>query len=220
MRIILFILLLSSSCSLLAQGSDKKPAPRIQLNAILKNAAVITVNGQQQMLHKNASSREGYKLISIKEKKISLLIKGETVEIKLGASITTSKSAKSGKQLVNIRRDDRGMYLQAGKINDFSVDMLVDTGATYIAINSVLAEQIGLDYLQNGKPTLASTASGMITAYKLVLENVSLGDVELSYVDAMIIEGNFPEIPLLGMSFLKRVKMSDDGNLLTIEEKF
>ena len=51
------------------------------------------------------------------------------------------------------------------------------------------------------------------------LDKVTLGDVELLYVEAGVIEGNFPTQPLLGMSFLNRVKMQDDGLILTIEEK-
>ena len=193
--------------------------PRIQLNAILKNAVVLTVNGKQQMLSKNATTAEGYKLIHIGEDKVTLLIAGQYREFQLGTAISSSKAMKSGRQSVDINRDSRGMYFTSGTINNFPVNFLVDTGATFIAINSTLAKQIGIDYRSLGKAELANTASGQVTAWKLLLDSVAIGSLELQLVEAAVIEGDFPIRPLLGMSFLGRVKMQDNGSLLTIEEK-
>jgi len=83
-----------------------------------------------------------------------------------------------------------------------------------------LAKKIGLDYKRNGKQGLANTASGMVKVWNLKLDNVSLGSIELQFVDAAVIEGKFPVSPLLGMSFLSRVTIQDDGMLLTIGEKY
>ena len=194
--------------------------PRIQVNAILNNAAVLTINGNQQMLRKNTLSREGYKLIKIGKDKITLLISGESMEFKLGAAISSSRVGSNTKRRVRVDRDSQGMYFSSGTINDFPVNFLVDTGATFIAINSNLAKQIGIDYLSLGTPSQANTASGLVQAWKLMLDKVSVGEVEIHMVEAAVIEGNYPIKPLLGMSFLNRVKMQDDGLLLTIEEKY
>ena len=181
---------------------------------------VLTINGKQQMVKKNALTSEGYKLTNIDADKVTLLISGQPFEFKLGAAITASKARNSAKQSVRISRDNHGMYFTSGTINNFPVNFLVDTGATFIAINSTLAKQIGIDYRSLGKPHQANTASGLVTAWKLMLNRVSIGGLELHLVEAAVIEGNFPVKPLLGMSFLSRVKMQDDGLLLTIEEKF
>jgi aspartyl protease family protein len=205
---------------LISLQSRANSSPRIQVNAILKNAAVLTINGKQQMLGNNASTAEGYKVINIGQDSVTLLINNEPQVFKLGAAISASKAMKSGKQSVNISRDNRGMYITSGTINNFPVNFLVDTGATFIAINSKLAIQIGIDYHGLGKAELANTASGQVTAWKLLLDSVRIGDLELRLVDAAVIEGDFPIRPLLGMSFLGRVRMQDNGVLLTIEEKY
>ena len=217
MRSIIFLLIV---IALLSTEPLFANSARIQVNAILNNAAVLTINGQQQMLKKGTLSREGFKLIKIDDDKVTLLISGQPQDYKLGAVITSSKAGKDTKQQVKVSRDNQGMYFTSGTINNFPVNFLIDTGATFIAINSTLANQIGIDYRNLGKPTQASTASGLVTAWKLMLDQVTIGGVELQLVDAAVIEGDFPINPLLGMSFLSRVKMQDDGLLLTIEEKF
>jgi len=194
--------------------------PKIQVNAILNNAAVLTINGKQQMLRKNTSSSEGYKLLKIGTDKVTLLISGKQMEFGLGASIGSSISSASAKRNIRLSRDSRGMYFSSGTINNFPVNFLVDTGATFVAINSNLAKQLGLDYKSTGRASQANTASGMVKAWKLKLDKVAIGGIELQFVDAAVIEGDFPVTPLLGMSFLSRVTMRDDGMLLTIEEQF
>ncbi len=196
------------------------PAPRIQVNAILNNAAVLTINGKQQMLKKGEITVQGFKLIKIDKSTVTLLISDQEMEFKLGAVITSSKVSSDAKRQVRISRDNQGMYFSSGTINNFPVSFLVDTGATFIAINSTLANQIGIDYRKQGKPSQANTASGIVTAWKLTFERVSMGGIELQFVEGAVIEGNYPTKALLGMSFLSRVKMQDDGLLLTIEENF
>ncbi len=196
------------------------PTPRIQVNAILNNAAVLTINGKQQMIKKGASTTQGFKLIKIDERMVTLLISGQPMKFELGAVITSLKGSSDTKSQVMINRDSQGMFVTLGTINNFPVNFLIDTGATFIAINSTLANQIGIDYRKLGKPSQANTASGRVTAWKMTFESVSIGGIELQLVDAAVIEGNYPAKALLGMSFLSRVKMQDDGLLLTIEEKY
>ncbi len=197
-----------------------RSTPNIKVNAILKNAAVLTINGNQQMIRKNATSKEGFKLIEIGTDKVTILISGKAVKYKLGATIGASSYSGANKRNIRLSRDNRGMYLSVGAINNFPVNFLVDTGATFVAINSKLAHQLGIDYKLVGTLSLANTASGRVNAWNLKLNKVSIGGIELQYVDATVIEGDFPLTPLLGMSFLSRVTMHNDGLLLTIEEKF
>ena len=216
MKVILALFLFSLCLNLSASA---RPSARVQVNALLHNAAVLTINGNQQMIRLNAKSSEGYQLIKITSNSVTLLIDDQQQDFKLGAAITSSKAGRSGKQSVSINRNRAGMYFTSGTINNTAVSFLVDTGATYIAINSVLANRLGIDYRNKGKISQANTASGIVNAWQLKLDKVTLGDVELLYVEAAVIEGNFPTKPLLGMSFLSRVKMQDDGLILTIEEK-
>ncbi len=195
-------------------------APKIQVNAILNNATVLTINGQQQMLRKNTSSKEGYKLVDIGVDSVTLVIDGKSETFMLGAAISSTKKQTNVKKQIKLSRDINGMFYSSGTINKFPVNFLVDTGATNVAINSVLANKIGIDYKRFGKATRAKAASGIVPAWKISLTSVSIGEIELKLVDAVVIEGNFPDVSLLGMSFLSRLKMQDDGLLLTLETKF
>ena len=46
------------------------------------------------------------------------------------------------------------------------------------------------------------------------------GDIELSNVQALVLEGRFPLEVLLGMSWLSRVRMDEQDNLLLLERKY
>jgi aspartyl protease family protein len=58
-----------------------------------------------------------------------------------------------------------------------------------------------------------------VPVYRLSLESVKLGDIELRSVDAIVIEQGL-ETALLGMSFLNRVEMKRDGSTMTLTRRF
>ena len=63
------------------------------------------------------------------------------------------------------------------------------------------------------------TANGPAPAYRVRLDRVKLGDIELNGVEGMVIEQGLG-IALLGMSFLNRVEMRRDGQLMTLIRRF
>ena len=111
------------------------------------------------------------------------------------------------------------MYRVVGSINGFPVRFLVDTGASSIAMNSAQARRLGIDYRVEGKPGMASTASGVVRSYGVVLDRVKVGDIELRNVRAEIIDGSHPQQVLLGMTFLSRVDMAREGQMLELTSK-
>ena len=52
-----------------------------------------------------------------------------------------------------------------------------------------------------------------------ILDSVRLGGVELSSIEAVVIEQGL-DIALLGMSFLNRVEMKRDGQMMTLMRRF
>ena len=67
---------------------------------------------------------------------------------------------------------------------------------------------------------MSSTASGLDKIYVVRLDRVKVGDIELRNVQAAIHEGDFPPATLLGMSFLSRLTMRQDGQVLELQKKF
>jgi len=104
-------------------------------------------------------------------------------------------------------------------INGIQVNFLVDTGASQVAMNERVARKIGLQYKLKGKKASVSTAAGRSSAWFLTLNKVNVGGVELKQVDALVLKGAGPDEVLLGMSFLRQLKMQDDGELLKLTKK-
>ena len=96
---------------------------------------------------------------------------------------------------------------------------LVDTGATWIAFSSAQARALGinLDRAQRGGVT---TASGTVNSYRVVLDNVKLGDISLNLVEAVVIDSMPGDVALLGNSFLSRLEMKREGTVLTLTKNY
>jgi aspartyl protease family protein len=120
-----------------------------------------------------------------------------------------------GSVQIMLQANRQGHFIAPGIINGQPVRFLVDTGATTVAIDQALADRLGV---KRGWPQQIQTASGQIRGYSAVLDSVTLGDIQLRRVSAVII----PDLgldSLLGMSFLKELTLiKRDGQLLLIQE--
>ncbi len=118
-----------------------------------------------------------------------------------------------GEQEIVLERNRYGHYVASGKINGYDVDFLLDTGATLVAIPEHIAERLNL---KKGQRFQSQTANGMSTSYETSIQTLTLGGIKMNNVPASISSGmTFNEI-LLGMSFLKHLKLTQQGKLLTI----
>lgn len=113
-----------------------------------------------------------------------------------------------------------GMYSTTGFINGHPVNFLVDTGATWIAMNANQARSLGINFRYIGKRGAVSTANGVATVYRVNLDKVRVGEIELNNVAAGVLEGNSPSQVLLGNSFLNRVEMQRQGQVMLLKQKF
>ena len=95
----------------------------------------------------------------------------------------------------------------------------MDTGATSVALSARQASQLGIDYRQ-GRLSTVTTASGRAKAYQVTLKTVAVGSIVVSAVPAVVVEGDYPAIILLGMTYLRHVEMSEKDGLLVLQAKF
>ena len=63
------------------------------------------------------------------------------------------------------------------------------------------ARRLGIDYRVNGRAMVVSTASGTAKAWRVHLNSVKVGAIEVLGVEAVVVEGGSPTDALLGMSF-------------------
>ena len=114
---------------------------------------------------------------------------------------------------ISLKRNRSGHYVGTGQINGKKSMFLLDTGATYVAIPEHLSYKLGL---KKGRQIQLSTANGRSIGYQTNIASLTLGDIQLANIQA-IITPNLEEI-LLGMSVLKQLEFTQRGNKLTIRQ--
>tara|TARA_R110002110_G_scaffold115322_2_gene286025 strand:- start:8678 stop:9226 length:549 start_codon:yes stop_codon:yes gene_type:complete len=119
----------------------------------------------------------------------------------------------SGIQKTIITRNRFNHYLAKGKINEYDVIFLLDTGASDVVIPGKLAEKIGL---KKGTVGRANTAGGLIEIYRTKLSSITIGHIKINNVRASINPSMSGTEVLLGMSALKHVTFTQKGDELTL----
>lgn len=117
-------------------------------------------------------------------------------------------------RVVELQRGLDGHYRAQAFINGTQVDVLVDTGATGVAISQRLADKLSL---KSHDAIRTTTANGDSIAYETRLSSVKLGGVEAKDVAATIAPGLHGDV-LLGMSFLGRMDVRLYKGTMTIKQ--
>lgn len=113
-------------------------------------------------------------------------------------------SADAPEQRIPISRD--GHYYADVEINGWQAKhMLIDTGATYVALSYEDAASIGI-YPSLGEFKYEThTANGTGHVALATLREIRLGQIVLENVQAVVSEPGMQDVSLLGMSFLSRL---------------
>lgn len=190
---------------------------KIKIVGLFKDKAVIIIDGKQHVLRKNTTSPEGVTLISANSNEAILEVDGERKNYTLGNQVSIKFSETEPGRTVSIAPTN-DLYLVNGSINDFQVQFLVDTGASSVAMNRQTAKRLGLNFRMDGQEGLSETASGYSKIYVVNLEKVTVGDIVLEDVEGVVHDSEFPRIILLGNSFLSKVHLRREGQLLLLEQ--
>ena len=191
----------------------------VRVVGLFADRAVLLIEGQQRLLRVGQTSPEGVKLVSASSESAVLLIDGEEVTARLDGRVSARKRTAAVKE-VQVWRNTSGMFTTVGSINGLHVPFLVDTGATQVAMNASQARRLGIDFHVIGKPAEVTTASGVVRAWAVTLDSVKVGDLEVRNVPAVVLEGAQPKVTLLGMSYLGRMEILHEGQLLTLRKKY
>ena len=123
---------------------------------------------------------------------------------------TASALTQSGE--VVLKRDLSGHYRAEAFINGVKTPVMVDTGATDVAISRALADKLGLHSINAVR---TQTANGDTVSYVTRLKSIKLGGIVAHDVSASIVP-NLGEEMLLGMSFLGRMDVRLYKGTMTI----
>ncbi len=119
---------------------------------------------------------------------------------------------------VTLRADDDGHFRVDATIGGRRVPMLVDTGATVVALSFEQAQSLGLIAGGDRFDLRVSTANGQVGAKRVVLRDLRIGSVSVPDVAAVVLARGAMDGNLLGMSFLGRLKrMESKGDRLVLE---
>lgn len=117
-----------------------------------------------------------------------------------------------------LERDDDGHWRAESRVNGRKVEMLVDTGATMVALTQDDARAAGLDVRRLRYDARVRTASGTVRAAPVTLERIQIGAVRVRDVEALVIERGL-SVSLLGMSFLNRLEQFQvRGQMLRLQD--
>lgn len=200
-------------CAILGPVSAALAAPRIEVEALFPQAAVVKVDGQRKMLRVGEAFR-GVTLLAAGSASATLEVAGQQQVHGLTRSVGSSYQAPQ-KQVVKIPRDARMQYQTTALINGRSMPVLVDTGANVLAMSSVHARALGVP-AEEGQPSVVETASGRVKARIVNLQSVSVGGIRVDNVRASVVEGEFPATILLGMTYLQHVDIEENNGVLSL----
>ncbi len=125
------------------------------------------------------------------------------------AVLTTPASADASASTANshptqIARSADGHYWAEAEIDGSAIRVLVDTGASVVALTRDDALRLGLRLKPSDFNRTVETASGPAKAAAVELDHVAVAGARVDKVQALVVEEGLPH-SLLGMSYLGRL---------------
>lgn len=120
---------------------------------------------------------------------------------------------------VTLNPNTYGHYIVEADIGGASVELLTDTGATYVALNYETAIKLGFTGQTLRFTSRSSTANGIARVAPVTLDYVRIGSILVRDVKAVIAEPGKMTQNLLGMSFINRLSGFElrGGRLLMVQ---
>lgn len=230
-RVLVASLFLAVSTSALSADTDKDeaepdPGPQIQLVMTGTNRAIVVLEGKRLVLSTGKKDANQVELLEANSDRAILKIGDDTITLRTGevaAPILRDDGEDSSQNVatsdttskVTLWADETGFFFARGEVGSRSARFLVDTGANTVTFSSRQADAMGIEY-QDGRDGFASTASGIAPIKSIVLKRLTIEGISLRNIAANVVLGDFPEVPLLGGSFLNKLNMERSGKKMEL----
>ncbi|HPG89579.1 MAG TPA: TIGR02281 family clan AA aspartic protease [Hyphomicrobium sp.] len=106
---------------------------------------------------------------------------------------------------VTLRASDYGHFETTAEINGRDVEVMVDTGATMVALTYEDAERAGIYLTPSDFTHQVSTANGVARVAPIQISTISIGNITVRNVRGAVSERGNLHRTLLGMTFLGRL---------------
>jgi aspartyl protease family protein len=190
----------------------------VALTGVMGSKALLVVDGGAPKAVAAGETHQGVKVVSVVGEQATIEIKGKRSAVRVGdapVSQGAQPGGSNGSKIV-LPMGSGGHFYAQGLINGKPIKFLVDTGATTVAMGVSDAQRMGIDY-QKGLAVRMGTANGVAQGWKVKLNTVKIGDVEVYEVDAIV----GPDMPfaLLGNSFLGRFNMNKTIDQMVLDKR-
>ena len=105
-----------------------------------------------------------------------------------------------------VAADYRGHYIVHPSVDNYRIKMMVDTGASVVALTAADARALGIKADASARKVTLATANGTVTGFRTLLREIRLGDIFVRNVDAVVLPERALAISLLGNSFLSKLQ--------------
>ena len=131
-----------------------------------------------------------------------------------GSAPTESSNSRS----VTLSRGQGGQFWTEARVDGRRLDLVVDTGASAIALRASDAARLGIHPAARDYSVKVSTANGVPRAAPVQLGMVEIGNIVVRDVPALVHADEALGVNLLGMTFLSRVRFSHERGKLILEQ--
>lgn len=194
-------------------------AESVTLTGTIGSRAILVIDGGAPRTVAIGDRVQNVRLISLQDGLAVVEAGAQRVTLRMDTPVSVGKpAAGNGNTRIVLPAGSGGHFMTQGAINGRTVTFMLDTGATVVALSAADAERIGLVY-RNGSPVQINTANGIVTGYRVRLDSVRVGDVDVAGVDAVVSPQSMPYV-LLGNSFISRFSMRRDSDQMVLEKRY
>jgi aspartyl protease family protein len=187
----------------LSSGGRKLMAEVVGCVAVLAIGAVILTNGQQAR--------------QVATKVLGLKVAQTSVDDK--SDIARSDAIASGRRRVELAAGGNNHFFADADLNGRSVTVMVDTGASMVALTYDDARRAGIYPRDSDFTGRSNTANGIAKFAPVEIDRVSIGGIEVRNVRAAVMEDGKLHMSLLGMSYLSKLgSVAMKSGRLVLEE--
>lgn len=132
-----------------------------------------------------------------------------------GGGWSSASASRPSGEVQLTRASDSHFYADA-EVDGANIRMMVDSGASVVALTRRDAEAIGIDVDRLPISGSARTAGGEVPVRQVMLESVEVDGVEVRRVRAAVVDSDMG-ISLLGQTYLSRLNaVAVEGDVMTL----
>jgi aspartyl protease family protein len=122
-----------------------------------------------------------------------------------GPRLSDAGASTAGRRTLTVAADLYGHFTVHPAVNGQRVRMLVDTGASSVALSHEDAQLLGIRVSQRDFTDRSATANCVVATAPVRIKEMRVGDIVVRDVEAVVLPPRALGTSLLGMSFLRRL---------------